>query len=80
MDTPLQILAIAPYEAMKDALLRAAESFPALRLTAFTGDLEEGADIVRQMGTDSYDAIISRGGTHQNFYPANHFHRTQNMR
>lgn len=62
-DTPLHILAIAPYEAMKDALLRAAESFPVLRLTAYTGDLEEGAEIVRQMGAEAYDAIISRGGT-----------------
>ena len=62
-DTPLQILAIAPYEAMKDALLRASESFPILRLTAYTGDLEEGAEIVRQLGAEDFDAIISRGGT-----------------
>ncbi len=59
----IQILAIAPYEALASALVRCAESFPDVDLTAFTGDLEEGMEILRTVDLSRYDAIISRGGT-----------------
>lgn len=62
-ETPLRILAIAPYEAMKDALRQEAEVYPSLRLDAFIGDLQEGVEIVRQVDAMDYDAILSRGGT-----------------
>lgn len=63
LDASLRILAIAPYEAMKEALQLTAAAFPTLRLDAYTGDLQEGVDIVRQVDTENYDAILSRGGT-----------------
>ncbi len=63
MDSPLRILAIAPYEAMKEALQQTAAAFPMMRLDAFTGDLQEGVDIIRQTDMTEYDAILSRGGT-----------------
>lgn len=59
----VHILAIAPYEAMAAALQRSAESFPDVLLETYTGDLQEGADIVRRMDLSSFDAILSRGGT-----------------
>ena len=62
-DTAVRILAIAPYEAMKEALQQTAEAFPSIELDAYTGDLEEGVEIVRHIGTENYDAILSRGGT-----------------
>lgn len=62
-ETPIRALAIAPYESMTVSLVHAAEDFPNIRLDAHTGDLEEGVDIVKRLGTDSCDVIISRGGT-----------------
>ena len=60
---PVHVLAIAPYEAMTSALSRCAEDFPGVRLDMFTGDLEEGVEILRTVDLSRYDAILSRGGT-----------------
>ena len=60
---PIRVLAVAPYENMTTALSRSAESFPGVRLDIFTGDLEEGVDILRTVDLSLYDAILSRGGT-----------------
>ena len=63
-DERIRILAVAPYESMKNALLHAAEGFPGLDLTVRIGDLEEGATIVRALTPEeAFDAIVSRGGT-----------------
>ena len=60
---PVHVLAIAPYEAMTAALSRCAEDFPGVRLDTFTGNLEEGVEILRTLDLTQYDAILSRGGT-----------------
>ena len=60
---PIRILAVAPYEAMASSLKKSAESFPDVRLDAFTGDLEEGVEILKNRDMFFYDAILSRGGT-----------------
>ena len=60
-----RVLGIAPYEGMKLAMERAAEAYPGLLLDVHTGDLEEGADIVRNTPPGTYDCIVSRGGTAQ---------------
>lgn len=60
---PVRVLAIAPYDAMTTAIRHAAESFPGLRVDAHTGDLEQGVEIVRKLGTQDYDVVLSRGGT-----------------
>ena len=62
-DSPIRILAVAPYEAMATALTRAAEAFPGLQLEAHTGDLQAGLAIIRQLDLNDYDVIVSRGGT-----------------
>ena len=58
-----RILGIAPYEGMRTAMERIAEEYPNVQLDAYTGDLEEGAAIVRACQSEDYDVIISRGGT-----------------
>lgn len=63
IDSKLRILAIAPNEAIKLALLRAAEAYPDIELDAYTGDLQEGVAIVQSLPHEDYDAVISRGGT-----------------
>ena len=59
----VRILAIAPYEAMAASLKRSAESFPDVCLDAFTGDLQEGVEILKSQDIALYDAVLSRGGT-----------------
>lgn len=61
--TCTRILAIAPYEGMHAVMERAALAYPNAHLDIYTGDLSEGAAIVEHMPPNSYDCIISRGGT-----------------
>lgn len=60
---PVHILGIAPYDGMRTAMERAAETYPNIHMDVFTGDLEEGVAIVQAHMDDAYDCIISRGGT-----------------
>lgn len=60
---PVHILGIAPYEGMRVTMERIAEEYPNIHMDVFTGDMEEGAQIVRDHLDDAYDCIISRGGT-----------------
>ena len=61
----VQILGIAPYEGMRTVMEKAAELYPSVQLDVFTGDLEEGVSIVKNAPANTYDCIISRGGTAQ---------------
>ena len=63
MSEKIRILGIAPYEAMKTAMLRLAQGREELELTAFVGDMQRGGEIVRRHIDAYYDVIISRGGT-----------------
>ena len=63
IETRTRILGIAPYEGMHTAMEHAAEAYPNVQLDVYTGDLEEGQAIVQQMPPNTYDCIISRGGT-----------------
>ena len=58
-----RILGIAPYERMHTSMENAAQAYPGIQLDVYTGDLEEGQAIVQRMPPNSYDCIISRGGT-----------------
>lgn len=60
---PVHILGIAPYEGMRTAMERVAVEYPNIHIDVFTGDLEEGVAIVQEHLDNSYDCIISRGGT-----------------
>ncbi len=46
----LHILGIAPYDSMRDVMLRTAEGFPGLQLDVYIGDLEQGVNIVKNVG------------------------------
>lgn len=64
MENPItRILAIAPYEGMQIAMERIAENYPQVQVDVFTGDLNEGAAIVKNSEAGAYDVVISRGGT-----------------
>ncbi len=64
MPNRIKILGIAPYASMKTLMTRVAMQFPEIDLTVYVGDLEKGAEIVKN-NTEIYDVIISRGGTAQ---------------
>ena len=60
----INVLAILPYEGMKEIIINAAKEFEEISLYAYVGDLEEGVRIVKERSDDQeYDLIISRGGT-----------------
>lgn len=59
----VKVLAIAPYEGMKNIMENIVETRNDIELTAFTGDLDKGVEIVRGLDLNEYDALISRGGT-----------------
>lgn len=61
--THIRILGIAPYDSMHTAMEQAAQAYPNIELDVHTGDLEEGRAIVEGIPPDTYDCIISRGGT-----------------
>lgn len=63
VETRTRILGIAPYQGMNTVMERAAQAYPNIQLDVFTGDLEVGVAIVQRMAPNSYDCIISRGGT-----------------
>lgn len=63
VETKIRILGIAPYEGMHTVMDRASQDYPNIQLDVFTGDLEVGVAIVQRMAPNSYDCIISRGGT-----------------
>ena len=60
---PIRILGIAPYEDMRTDMEKIGADYPQIHLDVYTGDMEEGVLIVKRSAPESYDAIISRGGT-----------------
>lgn len=60
----IKVLAVLPYEGMKDMMVSAAEEYREISLQAFVGDLKKGVEIVRkQRNLMDCDLVISRGGT-----------------
>ena len=58
-----KILAIAPYQGLKELMEVSAASRSDLELTVYLGDLSDGAALVDQVQDQGFDVIISRGGT-----------------
>ncbi len=63
VETHTRILGIAPYDGMRTAMEQAAQAYPNVELEVYTGNLEGDRAIVQRMAPNSYDCIISRGGT-----------------
>ena len=63
IDTKTRILGIAPYDGMRTIMENAAQAYPHIQLDIHIGDLEAGQAIVAQIPDNTYDCIISRGGT-----------------
>ncbi|PTM56549.1 sigma-54-dependent Fis family transcriptional regulator [Desmospora activa] len=58
----MKVMAIAPYEGLKELLLQLGEDEP-FDLQVEYGDLEEGVHLAKQAVNNGTDIIISRGGT-----------------
>lgn len=63
MRNHVRVLGIAPYEGMKNQMLTLAKEYPAVELTVFVGDMEQGLQIARNNFHGDYDVVISRGAT-----------------
>jgi len=59
----IKALVIAPYEGLREVVKQVASEYSQFDVDVEVGNLEEGAEIVSEMGGDSYHVIISRGGT-----------------
>lgn len=63
MNDRIRVLAIAPYEGMKQLMTAMANDYPQIDLTVFVGDREQGLQIAKDNFHGNYDAVVSRGGT-----------------
>lgn len=59
----IKVLAIAPYQGLKDLLLDVCNEFPQIELDVEVADLTEGSSIAVKAAKKGYNAIISRGAT-----------------
>ena len=59
----IHALAVAPYEGLRSMIENIAETRTDVQITTYLGNLELGADLVRELDLSKYDIIISRGGT-----------------
>lgn len=59
----INVLAIAPYEGLRELMESVAATRDDLSLTVHIGDLSDGADLAKRIQDQGFDIIISRGGT-----------------
>ena len=59
----VKILAIAPYEELRFSLVEASHHRNDVELTVYVGNMAKGVEIVESLSPDSFDVILSRGGT-----------------
>lgn len=59
----IKVLAIAPYQGLKDLIETVATEVGEIEIDVFVGDMLEGKEIVASMNNNHYDIIISRAGT-----------------
>ncbi|MCI8327726.1 MAG: sigma 54-interacting transcriptional regulator [Lachnospiraceae bacterium] len=59
----VKILAIVPYEGLKDTMLEVAALREDVEVDIYVADMQKGADFVKNIENDDYEVIISRGGT-----------------
>ncbi len=63
MGSSIRILGIAPYEALRAAMVRIAGARKDLTVDIYLGNMKEGVDIAKFHQNENYDVIISRGAT-----------------
>ena len=59
----IKLLGIAPYDELRQSMEIVSQQFDTIDIDVFTANLEQGRELTRQLLTNDYDAIISRGGT-----------------
>lgn len=63
MHRKFKILAVAPYESLKEVLLQTAKEYPQLDVTVEVGPIYEGLKKLQKYDLNQFDAVLSRGGT-----------------
>lgn len=58
-----KILAIAPYEGLRELLLAAKHQRNEFSMDVYLGDLQDGVDLAKTLEHEGYDLVLSRGGT-----------------
>ena len=62
MNRKFKILAVAPYESLKEVLLQTAKEYPQLDVTVEVGPIYEGLKKLQKYDLSQFDAVLSRGG------------------
>ncbi len=63
MEKTIRILGIAPYESLRAAMVRIAETRNDISMDIYLGTMKEGVEIAKFHQNENYDVIISRGAT-----------------
>ena len=63
LNRKIRILGIAPYESLKNTMIRVAGERDDIDLTVEVGNIEAGAAVAKRYEGEDFDAILSRGGT-----------------
>lgn len=63
MNRKIRILGIAPYESLKNTMIRVVGERSDVELTVEVGNIEAGAAVAKRYEGEDFDAILSRGGT-----------------
>lgn len=61
----IKVLAILPYEGLKELVTTIANDYEQIELTTMIGDLGAGAGLAAHADENEYDIVLSRGGTAQ---------------
>ncbi len=61
----IRVLAVAPYEQMREDIAQVAKDYPNIDTTIVVADLEHGVEAALSSLPSNYDVVISRGGTAQ---------------
>ena len=59
----IKLLAIVPYEGLREIINESAKAFADLEVDTYIGDMYEGLHIAQELQHNGYVAIISRAGT-----------------
>ncbi len=63
MEAKTRILAVVPYNGIKEIMNEIAAANEEIELTVHIGTLQKGLEIVQSYNLDSFDIVVARGGT-----------------
>lgn len=63
MKEKIRLLVIAPYDTLGKTIIQVSKDYPQVEVTLEVGCIQEGVQLMKKHNLDTYDAVLSRGGT-----------------